>query len=54
MTEEESAQKTERIILDLNKNGLSYLTNSNDNIIKICTMTHINILRRHKKQLLNN
>jgi len=29
MIEESSNQKAERILLELNKNGLSYLTNSN-------------------------
>lgn len=33
--EEESMKKIERIILDLNKNGLSYLTN--------CTSLNLNI-----------
>jgi len=49
MAEEESGKKVERILLDLNKNGLSYLTSSTPKCIKISQSRHLSISNKPRK-----
>jgi len=49
MTEEESGKKVERILLDLNKNGLSYLTSSTPKWIQISQSRPFSISNKPRK-----
>ena len=49
MIEEESGKKVERILLDLNKNGLSYLTSSTPISIQISQSRLCSIWNKPKK-----
>lgn len=54
MAEEESTQKMESIILELNKSGLAYLVSCNDIVRQVSSARLWSTSKRQKEQLQNN